>query len=60
LRAVGVMRRNGANLVSYLLFDKSYCRALIDLGYQDTMKRKEEIMRFLNPHAGKPDNDFPQ
>jgi NTE family protein len=60
LRSVGVMRRNGANLVSYLLFDKSYCRALIDLGYQDAMKRKEEIMEFLNPHARKPDNNFPQ
>src|SRR5512146_2459044 len=33
LRTVGVMRRSGANLVSYLLFDKYYCRALIDLGY---------------------------
>ena len=60
LRSVGVMRRNGANLVSYLLFDKSYCRALIDLGYQDAMKRKEEIMEFLDPHARKPDNNFPQ
>ena len=60
LRALGVMRRNGANLVSYLLFDKSYCRALIELGYQDALKRKEEIMEFLNQHERKPDNDFPQ
>lgn len=47
LRGVGAMRRSGANLVSYLLFDKGFCRALIDLGYQDAMKRKEEIMAFL-------------
>jgi NTE family protein len=50
LRAVGVMRRRGANLVSYLLFEKAYCRALIDLGYQDAMKRKVEIVAFLAQH----------
>ena len=60
LRAVGVMRKNGANLVSYLLFDKSYCRALIDLGYQDAMRRKNEIIDFLNPDPHKPDDNFPQ
>ena len=49
LRGVGAMRSSGANLVSYLLFEKGFCRALIDLGYQDAMKRKEEILTFLNP-----------
>lgn len=48
LRGVGAMRRSGANLVSYLLFDKGFCRALIDLGYQDAMKRKVEILAFFN------------
>jgi NTE family protein len=52
LRLAGVMRRSGANLVSYLLFDKHYCNALIDLGYQDTLKRREEILQFLG--HGKP------
>ena len=47
LRLLGVRRGNGANLVSYLLFDKDYCRALIDLGYQDTLQRLEEIVQFL-------------
>ena len=47
LRSAGVMRRSGANLVSYLLFDKHYCQALIDLGYQDALKRRDEIIRFL-------------
>ena len=53
LRAVGATRRSGANLISYLLFDKGYCRALIDLGYQDALSRKEEIMAFLaqQPYA---------
>jgi NTE family protein len=50
LRAVGVMRRRGANLVSYLLFDRLYCRALIDLGYRDALKRKGEIVAFLAQH----------
>jgi NTE family protein len=51
LRGVGAMRRSGANLVSYLLFEKGFCRALIELGYQDAMKRKEEIRAFLDPHS---------
>jgi NTE family protein len=60
LRAVGVMRKNGANLVSYLLFDKSYCRALIDLGFQDAMNRKDEIIEFLGQREHKPEHTFPQ
>jgi len=51
LRSVGAMRRSASNLVSYLLFEKDFCRALIDLGYQDAMKRKEEIMAFLGVTA---------
>ncbi|MFH2134588.1 MAG: patatin-like phospholipase family protein [Pseudomonadota bacterium] len=47
LRLAGVMRGSGANLVSYLLFDKHYCRALIELGYQDALQRREEIVAFL-------------
>lgn len=51
LRGVGAMRRSGANLVSYLLFDKDFCRALIDLGYQDAMDKKQEIQAFMEIHA---------
>lgn len=47
LRVAGVLRGSGVGLVSYLLFEKHHCRALIDLGYQDAMKRKEEIVQFL-------------
>ncbi len=43
----GALRRKGSNLLSYLLFEKSYCRALIQLGYQDTMDRKDELQAFL-------------
>jgi NTE family protein len=47
LRSVGAMRRGGANLASYLLFETNYCRELIELGYNDTMKRREEVEAFV-------------
>lgn len=47
LRSVGAMRHSGANLVSYLLFEKNYCRALVNLGFQDAIKRREEIIAFF-------------
>lgn len=50
LRAVGAMRRSGANLVSYLLFDKDFCRALVDLGYHDAINKKQQIVDFLRNH----------
>jgi NTE family protein len=40
-------KRNAA-LASYLLFEKSYTRELIDLGYADTMKRKDEVLAFIS------------
>jgi NTE family protein len=47
LRSIGAMRRGGANLASYLLFEKGYCHELIELGYRDTLKRREEVEAFL-------------
>ncbi len=47
LSSVGAMRRGGANLASYLLFERGYCNELIDLGYNDTIKRREEVEAFL-------------
>ena len=47
LQTVGAMRRTGSNLVSYLLFEKAYCRALIQLGYQDTMAQRDDLLAFL-------------
>jgi NTE family protein len=47
LRTVGAMNRNGSNLASYLLFEAPFTRALIELGYSDTMSRRQEMMAFL-------------
>jgi NTE family protein len=60
LRLAGVMRGSGANLVSYLLFDKQYCRALIELGYQDALQQREEIMAFLELGGTPPCQDLAQ
>src|SRR4029079_2163439 len=43
LRPTGAMNRAGSNLASYLLFEETFCRALIDLGYQDTTARAAEV-----------------
>jgi NTE family protein len=48
LRGLGAFNRQSSTLVSYLLFEKPFCRELIDLGYKDAMHRKEEILRFLD------------
>jgi NTE family protein len=48
LRMVGAMpQSSGGILLSYLLSEGKFCRALIDLGYRDALKQREEIMRFL-------------
>ncbi len=44
---MGVHNNKDASLLSYLLFETSFCRELIELGYQDGMARKEELRAFL-------------
>jgi NTE family protein len=51
LRAVGAMNRNGSNLASYLLFEAPFCKALMNLGYADTMARRDEMLAFLERAA---------
>jgi NTE family protein len=48
LRPTGALSRAGSNLASYLLFEESFCRALIDLGYQDTLAREAEVREFFS------------
>jgi NTE family protein len=47
LHGFGSTEGTGAALLSYLMFDRGYTRALLDLGYRDTMARREEIEAFL-------------
>ena len=51
LYTVGALKKSGSNLVSYLLFEREYCRALISLGYNDSMQRRDELMKFLGYEA---------
>jgi NTE family protein len=46
LRSIGSWGKDG-RLVSYLLFEPGYVGALIRLGYEDTMKRRDELREFL-------------
>ena len=47
LRGIGGTSQRGSALASYLLFERSYTRALMDLGHRDAMARREELQRFL-------------
>ncbi|MBI3480325.1 MAG: patatin-like phospholipase family protein [Nitrosomonadales bacterium] len=48
LRLIGAKRHSGGTLISYLLSERKFIRALINLGYQDALKRRDEIMAFLD------------
>ncbi|HKM38423.1 MAG TPA: patatin-like phospholipase family protein [Thiopseudomonas sp.] len=47
LRGPGAMRASGGGVLSYLLFERGYCNELIELGYQDAMSKKDELIAFL-------------
>lgn len=58
-RAIGAMRRDGSSLLSYVLFEEPFCRALIDLGYRDTLPRKRQILQFLGMETVCEEDDNP-
>jgi NTE family protein len=47
LSAIGALNKRGGALTSYLLFEQSFTRELIELGYKDAMARRDEIVAFL-------------
>jgi NTE family protein len=47
LKGIGATGHAGEDLLSYLAFEPIYIRRVIDLGYVDTMARRDEITEFL-------------
>lgn len=47
LEGLGALKGSGASLSSYLLFEPGFLRALMALGAQDVMQRKEELLAFF-------------
>lgn len=47
-RAVGAMSPNGSTLLSYVLFEAQFCKALIELGRNDALQQKERILQFIS------------
>src|SRR5262249_54557517 len=49
---LGTPDAQSADLMSYLLFDTAYTRALVDIGHRDAGERIEEIEAFLRAGRG--------
>lgn len=41
-------RNKSSDYLSFLLFEASYCKNLIEIGYQDAINRKDEIKEFFS------------
>jgi NTE family protein len=51
LRFIGIKQHSDSSLASYLMFEKSFTKRLIELGYDDAMMQMDKIMAFLTPPA---------
>jgi NTE family protein len=47
LKGIGAAGHSGEDLLSYLAFEPTYVRRVMDLGYEDTMARRGEVADFL-------------
>ena len=54
LRSMGALNASGGQLMSYLMFESSYTRELIALGYDDAMGRRDQILAFLRGDGASP------
>ncbi len=41
--------KDASEMLSYLLFESPFCRRIAQIGYDDTMRRADEVRRFLAP-----------
>lgn len=48
LKGIGLTENRGVDLLSYLAFEPQYLRAMLESGYEDTMKRKSDIEEFFS------------
>lgn len=48
MRGLGALNYGGSQLLSYLLFESGYTRELIQLGYEDAMTRRDDLLAFMD------------
>ena len=48
LRVMGISNNAESSIISYLLFEKAYCKQLIKLGFHDALEQESKIREFLN------------
>ncbi|MDR3606393.1 MAG: patatin-like phospholipase family protein [Oligoflexia bacterium] len=51
MRGIGASHNQGLDLMSYLAFDRTYTRQLLDLGYADTWAIRDEVREFFTAPA---------
>lgn len=49
VRGSGMFKKSGSNLLSYLIFEAPFTKALIELGYSEAKEREAELKTFLFP-----------
>jgi NTE family protein len=48
IRLLGMHKGNSRRFISYLMFNKGFCRDLIEEGYRDAMNQRKPLMEFLD------------
>jgi NTE family protein len=47
LKGIGALTKEGRPLMSYLMFDAPFCKELMELGYEDGMAAREQVLHIL-------------